>query len=524
MSNEEHESPEEVEVRLRPVLGIAPATWVPVAYGLLTALVLFFVLVYPGIRHHGSLVTFVTTPERVSIRVDGTRLGTAPGTYFVRSGERELELARPGFQTHRETIRVEGRRLGSWIVPRRRTLRVNLESPDPASLAGAAAVEFSSWSLAGEASGQYQFPPIARALASDLRATAAADPSASSAAWEAFAEAALPQVVSEALLNDLAAGALSLGGDTPVAVPAGIAGSVQRLARAAADAPLLPLQLASALSADRRSRVAATRWADEAAAAARTLSTIGLEGSAALAGTTARLPLGLEFVELAGGDAVLGGEARASRGGDIPRRVTLAPYSIAITETPYSAYRAFVAANPAWSADNRSDLMERGLVDEEYLADVERLERDPSLPVTGVSVHAATAFAEWYTTLLGPGATARLPSEAEWEFALAVSAQAEGVFASAAADGPVRVGEAGSGRAGITGLVGNVWEMTGDSFAPYAFVYPAAPGLPAAHRVVRGGGWGTESVGFQPGDRGSIDPSWCSPFIGFRLVVSPAAP
>ena len=522
MNNDEPQSPEDVEVRLGPVLGVGPQTYVPLVYGLLILLILLFVLVVPGIRHHGSLVTVITAPRDASLYVDGVRVGSSPGEFFVRSGARTIEARRPGFATRTQTVEVRGRLIGSWIWPRRDTIRVVLEGADPDSLARAAAIEFSGWSLTGEASGQYQFPPVARALASDLRAAArTASGTEAHDSWVAFYSSALPQVTSEAALNDLAAGALSLGGETAVAVPAGIAAALQQFAVSTAAAELLPLQIAAALSSERLSRFDDTPAVSRASAEAQALAALRLGDLPGSAGSSSAYALGLEFVELGGGVYVLGGESRASRGGDIPYRVALDPYLVSLTEVPFAVYDEFVRQEPSWSVDNRATLVEQDLVDVDYLADLERMRADPRLPVTGVSAYAAEAFARWYSDLLPSGLVARLPTEAEWAHALLVSGSTTGVFAGRSTEGPVRVEEAGTGEAGIAGMLGNVWEWTSDSFAPYAFVHGGTAALPAVHRVVRGGGWATESVGFRAGDRGSMHPSWTSPFVGFRLVISP---
>ncbi|MFW6293456.1 MAG: PEGA domain-containing protein, partial [Spirochaetota bacterium] len=189
MSNEEQPRPEDIEVRLKPVLGVEPAVYVPIVWGVLLLVVLFFVLVFPGIRHHGSLVTIVSSPPRASVVVDGARVGTAPGTFFVASGTREVEVRRPGFTTHRESLDVGGRLFGSWFAPRRMELAVTLSGADPQTLVDRALVEFSDWALTGEASGQYQFPPVARAVAADLAAAArhaGQAGSAAPAAWDDF--------------------------------------------------------------------------------------------------------------------------------------------------------------------------------------------------------------------------------------------------------------------------------------------------------------------------------------------------
>lgn len=530
MSNEEQPRPEDVEVKLSPVLGVDPTVYVPIVWGVLLLVVLFFVLVFPGIRRHGSLVTVVTSPPRASLVVDGARIGTAPGAFFLASGRREIEVRRPGFSTYRESIDIPGRLVGSWIAPRRMELRVTLTGADPASLVNDALLELSDWALTGEASGQYQFPPVARALAADLSAVAPDDgePPTSGAqvasaeareAWDAFTRDALAHVASEAQLNDLAAASLGFAGPGSAAVPGGIAATVQRLARVTDRAELFPLQVSNVLAAEREALLVQTRWVEDAAARARRLAALALEGRPEVAGPVTGYALGLDFVDLPGGEVVLGGEDRAARGGDLPYRTTLGAYAIGSTEVPFSAYAAFTEANPRWRAENRDALVADGLVDEDYLVELRAMRATPALPVSGVSAHAAEEFARWYSTLLPAGLEARLPTEAEWAFALRVAGDSAGVFAGAEVSGPRPVGLAGGGA--LEALLGNVWEWTSDPFAAYGFVHADAPARAAAARVVRGGGWATDELAFRPGDRGALDPSWCSTFVGFRLVVSP---
>ena len=95
-------------------------------------------------------------------------------------------------------------------------------------------------------------------------------------------------------------------------------------------------------------------------------------------------------------------------------------------------------------------------------------------PVACVSWDDAQEYVSWLSRRTG--ATYRLPTEAEWERASAGSPA--GVGCGDRAEGTCPVGQYGTNAAGLSDMVGNLWELTSDCWEGNC-----------GRRVVRGGSW-----------------------------------
>jgi len=184
-------------------------------------------------------------------------------------------------------------------------------------------------------------------------------------------------------------------------------------------------------------------------------------------------PPAVDWIAFDGGLAEIGYNGRGfCFDNELPRhRTYVAPFALASRLVTNGEYLQFVEAggyrDPAlWLAEGWDRVCAGEITRPLYWVETEEGWQeftlhglqpvDPARPVTHISLYEADAYARW--------AGARLPLEAEWEFAARQAALAGGALHPEAASGD-----------GLQQMFGACWQWTSSSYAPYPG-YAPAPG------------------------------------------------
>jgi formylglycine-generating enzyme required for sulfatase activity len=229
-------------------------------------------------------------------------------------------------------------------------------------------------------------------------------------------------------------------------------------------------------------------------------------GGSDAAGTWAEAVVGgipFRLRRIPAGTAGLGSPAtEAGRSVDeTPTQVVLTkPFWLAETELTQELYRAAVGTNPSRQVG-------------------------ATLPVENVTWDEAQAACARIAALV-PGLRARLPSEAEWEYACRAGTTGPYALAQRGWDDSTSGGRAQpvaglpANPWGLFDLHGNVLEWTADAYAPYPTALVADHRVPdGVQRVARGGSWAMGPLAARSAARFRFMPRAHLAWLGLRLAA-----
>ena len=546
-------------VKLHPILGVRPGVYLTVFYGVVLLLILFFFLFFPALKNRGSYVFFEVQPGKASIIVDGDFAGTAPGTVFLKHGKRHVEITKAFYATHAFDVEITGRIFATLLVPSRLEIFIRLSSIDPIGLIEHSLNDFTDNPF---------IPQILVDAAMSLSSLGVEvnkaeiqeklydfvfncmyyiNPLLDSSIASTSSENQMAGILKSSFLTASNGSFLTVQSMTDL---------MKKIVQVNEKYPNMPGLVLLALSREKAKKLSDLDWTTRLFSQYRNalLSFYQVSSISQGQGVGSRPAVsigGIAFRSIPQGILVMGRDDNLETLGKsidllLPHPVRIRPYYLSETEVTNLQYQAFIDAVPQWRPSNRNALAALNLVTEEYLSewvDDRFPAGHPDYPVTDVSYEASRAFCEWFSlkarTVLS-GYSARLPTEAEWEWAARGGLRGmpyplgekpgNAVFFFKGITGPSKSGASSPNAYGIRDMMGNVWEWCKDSYGPSDYLLtsldPDANSSGKTHhpvssdKVVRGGGWNSQKESIKVYTRGSQRSEWCTPFLGFRIALS----
>ena len=201
-----------------------------------------------------------------------------------------------------------------------------------------------------------------------------------------------------------------------------------------------------------------------------------------------------------------------SESDSLPVSVEYDSFSIGANMVTENEYAKFVEENPEWGAENRDELVSRGLVDSNYLKNITLSSRS-SRPIRYISWYAAQAYCSWKSEKDGVEYT--LPTSAEWTVAALSASDKEYVTSLVFVE---------NGSTTPTGLMGQLWDMTSTPYVPLSRLVSTETVerlealFPYDGVTLLGGSYVNSDDEITISTVGTSYRDTCSEFNGFRLV------
>ncbi len=527
---------EKAVVKLKPVLGIAPGVYLTVFYGFVLTGILFFILLFPGIRKNGTLVYVDSYPPEASVFIDNLYRGSTPVEVFIQAGESEIRIEKKHFKTVIKKEQIRGRVFGSLIFPLKLDLSENMILSDKEQFLKERYKQLSSFALIEDFYDRYQMPPLISKTVTEF--LAGTDGTEGNMLYD-FLYSMRVNLGSPEMLRDYISAINIVTSKTGSGNSSGSVSDFSTIFDYFSkenNSDALALSIIGAYPPQQQRELINNLNTD------LNIDSI-LKNSYGIDLSNFRAPSfsgrtfmvnNLNFISVSSGTFLAGTKFKEGSNfipdndtlNNYPHPETVSEYFILEKEVTRGVYSQFLKENPEWRAANIDKLIGNNLVTSDYLKNQDFLY--PDIPVSNVSWYAADAFTDWLVKKLPESMkdyTIRLPSEAEWEAAawLNENSTVKHITKESGLSSPASVDFQRAGKGGLYDIIGNLWEWTDNWYFPGDTVNGRF-GLElteweGAEKAVRGGSWGNLKSDLTIPTRGSQDPAWCTPFTGFRVVV-----
>ena len=447
----------EGQIRLKPIMGIRPGVYLTVLYAFILLVILFFLLVYPGLKNPGAVLIVKTEPAGAAIRVNDVYMGVSGSKIFVPKGTHTIEAVMPGFESQNAVHEIPGRIFGSRFFPFRYRTEFTLRTNDPAAAFAHYAADFAAWTFAGEPTATWQVPLSLSEGA--YRTGPFTGTQETMAELQDILAGAACFTVTRAALRDLIRAKILLDNNGNAPCAAALIGSISDVLAFLSENPGSASWLYDLLPSEAGTIIRGSNWYQN--------EYLRSERPASAAQAAEQRILGQ--LNLAG---------IAFSG--FPNR-----FMISENPVSQSVFETFLDENPQWR-EHKTDYFP----EEISFNPMDTYRRNA---VTGITWYAAQAFCKWLTEQLPApmaGMEVRLPSEAEWEYAALY----------------------------ISNMNNPGWEWCADPYAPLQFITASPEAIEvfgSPERSLRG----TPSLASTE-TRASLQPGLSSPIVTFRPVIA----
>jgi formylglycine-generating enzyme required for sulfatase activity len=527
-------------------MGVRPGVYLTWLYGVALVVILFFILLYPGLHARGSFLAVSTYPDKVTVKVDGVYAGSTPCTVFLKRGARTVELSKPYFISISLQQSIRGRVFATLFFPDTKHTSRGLTVADLDGLL--------TWSLL-----DFQKNPEIPQIISDA-SKAAKDDNSRLKMYDFLDNIARyitpgsQYIGSEAQLRELLLAASSASSVGLFLTPWSWIQFVEDSIHLKQKYDNAPSWLLLTLDRDKAERLARTDWIQQYLLNYRERMSKYYQGKfppSAGPGGSLLIVQGASYRSIPAGTLTMGRDDNVDSLGKtvdrlLPHPVEIDSFYLQESEVTNRQFAVFVDQNPQWGPSNAANLVAKGQAIDSYLSDWANGKPAPGteeLPITSISYFAAVAYCDWLTRFVQavlPGYVARLPYESEWEWAARGGLRGmpfplgekpgASVFYHKGITGPSRAGISESNGYGLRDMAGNVWEWCLDSYAPSSYLLSSLdPALNASYekayapgpdRAVRGGSWNNQSEQISVFTRGFQPAEWSTPYLGFRVALA----
>jgi len=450
----------DIQVKLKPIFGIRPGVYLTALYSFVLLIILFFLLLYPGIKNPGVVLTVKTEPAGAAIRVNDVYRGLSGNGIFVSRGTHTIEAVMPGFEGQSIVLDIPGRLFGSKFFPIRKKVEFTLTTADPAAAFAYYASDFAVWTFMGEPTAVWQVPmslsdgayrvgPYVRESSKELNEILRAS--------SRFAS-------TRAALRDLLRAKILLDNNGGSPAPTALFGSISDILTFLSENPNSAWWLADLLPQEAANIVKASAWYENPYQTNHTVIDGLFDITTTARSVRQRQIAGISFVDIEPGE-----------------RLTISEYPVS-----RSLFETFLNQNPQWR-EHQTDYFPNEI----SINPAETLGNN----ITGITWYAADAFCKWLTIRLPSslaGHEVRLPTEDEW----------------------LR-----HSKIRINNIQNSAWEWCADPYVPLNFISASQESIEIVGSLERSLRRSVFSSSEET--RASLPPDISSPFVTFRVVIAP---